>query len=39
MSLMMMMILEIVMEFALKQVELRGALICYGAIENHHMDY
>ena len=36
MSLMMMMILEIVMELALKQVELRGALICYGAIENHH---
>ena len=33
---MMMMILEIVMELALKQVELRGALICYGAIENHH---
>ena len=36
MSLMMMIILEIVMELALKQLELRGALICYGAIENHH---
>ena len=37
MSLMMMIILEIVMELALNQVELRVALICYLAIENHHM--
>ena len=36
MSLMMMIILEIVMELALNQVELRVALICYLAIENHH---